>query len=69
MVHPNLYCLTLEPLLRMLRTKLVGLCFFNFFEKDTTYLDDTAIVSEEEEDLVVFENIMKVYEKQSGAML
>ena len=65
----DLYCLTQEPLLRMLRTKLVGLCFYNFFEKDTTYLDDTAIVSEELEDLVKYDKIMKEYEKQSGAML
>ena len=65
----DLYCITLEPLLTMLRTKLVGLCFYNFVEKDTTYMDDTQILSEEEEDLVIFDHVMREYEKQSGAML
>ena len=65
----DLYCITLEPLLVMLRTKLTGLCFFNFVEKDTTYMDDTQLLSEEEEDLVIFDQVMKAYEKQSGAML
>ena len=65
----DLYCLSLEPLLTMLRTKLVGLCFFNFVEKDTTYMDDTQILSEDEEDLITFEQVMRAYEKQSGAML
>ena len=65
----DLYCITLEPLVTMLREKLVGLCFFNFVEKDTTYMDDIQILSEEEEDLVTFDSIMRKFEKQSGAML
>ena len=65
----DLYCITLEPLLTMLREKLVGLCFFNFVEKDTTYMDYTQILSEDEEDLVMFDHVMRQYEKQSGAML
>ena len=68
-VAGDLYCITQEPLLAMLRKKLTGLCFFNFVEKDTTYMDDTQIFSEEEEDLIIFEQIMRAYEKQSGAML
>ena len=65
----DLYCITLEPLVTMLREKLVGLCFFNFVEKDTTYMDDIQILSEDEEDLVTFDNVMSQYEKQSGALL
>ena len=65
----DLYCLTLEPLLRMLRRKLVGLCIFNFFEKDTSYLDDIELISGEVQDLVMFNKVMVKYEKQSGAML
>ena len=65
----DLYCISLEPLVTMLRTKLTGLCFFNFVEIDTTYMDDTQILSEDEEDLIIFDQVMRAYEKQSGAML
>ena len=65
----DLYCLTLEPLLRMLRTRLVGLCIFNFQEKDTSYLDDIEIISEDDQDLVRFNEVMQKFEMQSGAML
>ena len=65
----DLYCLNQEPLLRRLRTRLVGLLVTNFYQKDTTYLDDFELISGDEQDLVTFEKVMKRYEAQSGAML
>ena len=68
-ISGDLFCINQEPLLRMLRSRLAGLCVFNFKEKDISYLDDIQILSEKEEDLVMFDHVMKMYEKQSGAML
>ena len=65
----DLYCLTQEPLLRMIKSRLVGLLFTNFFQKDTSYLDDIQILSGDERDLVTFDIVMKRFELQSGAML
>ena len=63
----DLYCLTQEPLLRMLRNRLVGFLVSNFFQKDTSYLDDIQILSGDERDLVTFDIVMKRFEQQSGA--
>ena len=68
-ISGDLYCLNQEPLLRMLRNRLVGLYVAYFFQKDTSYLDDVELLSGDEEDLVKFNSIMKSYEAQSGAML
>ena len=68
-ISGDLYCITQEPLLRMLRRKLEGLIVFNFREVDTSYLDDIEILSEDEQDLVRFNRIMQRFESQSGAML
>ena len=65
----HLFCLTQEPLLRMLRNRLVGLLNTNFFQKDTSYFDDIAVLSGDERDLITFETVMKRFEAQSGAML
>ena len=68
-VAGDLFCLTQEPLLRMLRNRLVGLLITNFFQKDTRYFDDIAVLSADERDLKTFDIVMKWYEAQSGAML
>jgi hypothetical protein len=65
----DLYCLTQEPLLRMLRSKLQGLQVTNFYQKDEDYMDDIQFVSSSLQDLVIFNNIFHKYEQQSGAML
>ena len=65
----DLYCITQEPLLQMLRNRLVGLLVTDFFQKDTSYLDDIQILSGDERDLITFEIVMKRFEQQSGAML
>ena len=52
----DLYCLNQEPLLRTLRNILVGLCVENFFQKDTSYLDDIELLSGDKQDLVTFKN-------------
>ena len=39
----DLYCLTQEPLLRMLRSKLQGLQVTNFHQKDADYMDDASL--------------------------
>ena len=36
----ELYCLTQEPFLRMIRKRLVGLLVSNFSQKDEDYMDD-----------------------------
>ena len=53
----------------MLRKRLVGFLVSNFFQKDTSYLDDIQILSGDERDLVTFDIVMKRFEQQSGAML
>ena len=65
----DLFCLTQEPLLRMLRNRLVGLLITNFFQKDKSYFDDIAVLSGDERDLITFETVMRRYEAQLGAML
>ena len=65
----DLYCLTQEPLLRMLRRRLVGLVVVNFSQQDTIYLDDVQLLTGEEQDLVMFDRVMVRFELQSGALL
>ena len=65
----DLFFLTQEPLLRMLRNRLVGLLTTHFFQKDTSYFDDIAGLSGDKRDLIIFETVMRRYEAQSGAML
>jgi hypothetical protein len=64
----DLFCLTQEPLLRMLWKKLVGLEVTNFTQKYEDYMDD-QFVSSNPEDLVVFNRVFRCYEAQSGAKL
>ena len=68
-IAADLYCLTQDPLLLMLRNRLVGFLVTNFFQKDTCYLDDIQILSGDERDLITFDIVMKRFEQQSGAML
>ena len=65
----DFYCLNQETLLRMLQNRLVGLYVGNFFQKDTSYLDDIEVLSGDERDLVTFNSGMMMYKAQSGAML
>ena len=44
-ISGDLYCLTEEPLLRMLRKSLQGLLVTNFKQKDMTYMDDINYLS------------------------
>ena len=68
-IPKDLYCLNQEPLLRGLRNWLVGLLVNNFYQKETTYLDDFELLSGDVQDLVTFEKVMRRYNAQSGAML
>ena len=63
------YCLTQEPLLRIIRERLSGLLVTNFNQKDEDYMDDVQFVSENEQDLVTFNTTFRQFEAQSGAML
>ena len=65
----NLYILQQEPLLRMLRSTLVGLTITNFRIIDKSYCDDIQTLSEDIADLVKFEEVMKKFENMSGAIL
>ena len=68
-ISGDLYCLTQEPLLRMIRNKMQGLKLTNFQQKDEDYMDDIQFISSDVQDLVVFNNIFMKFELQSGAML
>ena len=63
------YCLTQEPLLRLIRERLSGLLVSNFNQKDEDYMDDVQFVSGDEQDLVIFNRTFREFEAQSGAML
>ena len=65
----DLYCLSQEPLLRMMRKRLQGLVVSNFVQKDEDYMDDIQFLSSHEEDLVTFNLIVKQFEAQSGFLL
>ena len=68
-ISGDLYCLTQEPLLRMIKKKITGLKLTNFRQKDEDYMDDIQFVSSNIQDLVIFNNIFLKFELQSGAML
>ena len=53
----------------MLRIRVVGLFVSSFFQKDTSYFDDIQIMSGDEKDLVTINNLMTIFDAQSGAML
>ena len=65
----DLYCLTQEPLLRMLRKKLQGLVISHFKQLDEAYLDDIQFVSSSLQDLVVFDTVVQQFGAMSGFML
>ena len=65
----NLYCLTQEPLLRIIRKRLSGLLISNFSQKDEDYMDDIQFLSSSERDLVIFDTTARQFEAQSGFML
>ena len=65
----DLYCLTQEPFLRMIRKRLSGLVVSNFTQKDEDYMDDIQFLSSSEGDLVVFNQTAQQFEAQSGFML
>ena len=62
----DLYCLSQEPLLRMMRSKLQGLQVSNFKQLDE---DVIQFLSGNLQDLVTFNNIFLKFELQSGNML
>ena len=65
----DLYCLSQEPLLRMMRRKLQGLVVSNFVQKDEDYMDDIQFLSSCEGDLVTFDMVVRQFEAQSGFLL
>ena len=65
----NLYILQQEPFLRLLRRTLAGLTLTNFKQLDKSYSDDVETLSNDVNDLVKFDNVMKKFEKTSGALL
>ena len=65
----DLYCLTQEPLLRMLRKKLQGLVISNFKQLDEDYLDDIQFLSSSQQDLVIFDAVVQQFGALSGYML
>ena len=65
----DLYALQQEPLLRLLRRTLHGIPITNFKQKDVQYCDDIEVVSNDVQDLVIFDRIMTMFEATSGAIL
>ena len=65
----DLYCLTQEPLLRMLRKKLQGLVISNFRQLDEDYMDDIQFLSSSQQDLVIFDTVVQQFGALSGFML
>ena len=65
----DLYCITQEPLLRMLRKKLDGLPISNFRQLDEDYMDDIQFLSSNEQDLVTFDMVVQQFGRMSGFLL
>ena len=64
-----MYTLQQEPLLRLLRRNLHGICVTNFKQQDLDYCDDVEVLSDDVQDLVRFDRIMRRFEETSGAIL
>ena len=65
----NLYILQQEPLLKVVRNTLSGITITNFRQLDKDYCDDVENLSNDVQDLVKFDEIMKKFEATSGAIL
>ena len=65
----NCYTLTQEPLLRVVRINLTGITITNFKQLDESYCDDIEVVSDDTQDLIRFDQVMKKFEATSGAIL
>merc|ERR1712240_374570 len=64
-----LYIIYIEPLLWTLEKKINGLRVKNFVQKLEAYCDDVNITTEKLEDFEVVSNVVKRFEKVSGAIL
>ena len=64
-----LYIVYIEPLLWTLERKINGLRVKNFVQKLEAYCDDVNITTEKLEDFEVVSNVVKRFEKVSGAIL
>lgn len=64
-----LYVIYIEPLIRRLNKDVKGVQISNFKQASEAYMDDINTVVESEEDIVKVYDIVKKFEKVSGAIL
>jgi hypothetical protein len=53
-ISGDLHCLTQEPMLRMMRKRLIGLTVSNFSQKEEAYMDNIQFLSISKGDQVIF---------------